>query len=217
MSSIRNPSRHADACPPEMGEPCTGIFPTIPSRTWTRIGGFWARPSSKLRMQVNFAPPSSRRLGPPVVPFYPFFGRVPLLKQTTEKKGSLILTSLLEDIGEQFEPIPEEKPSAKTKPWRTTGLNRNAGKESGILDAYCPPFGLGVSGHFWSNTLRSEEGVVNESEVNLESPRPCKNAVSTQKKGAIFKGSLRRLQVGPPARCPFTFFLFWRVPYKNRP
>ena len=30
--------------------------------------------------------------------FYPFFGEVPLLKQTTEKKGALILTSL-EDLG----------------------------------------------------------------------------------------------------------------------
>ena len=37
-------------------------------------------------------------LGPPVVPFYPFLGEGPLLKKTTEKKGTLILTSLLEDL-----------------------------------------------------------------------------------------------------------------------
>ena len=39
-------------------------------------------------------------LGPPVVPFYRFFfgGRVPLLKSTTGKKGTLVLTSLLEDL-----------------------------------------------------------------------------------------------------------------------
>ena len=38
-------------------------------------------------------------LGPPVVPFYQlFWGRVPPLEQTTEKKGTLILTSLLEDL-----------------------------------------------------------------------------------------------------------------------
>ena len=42
--------------------------------------------------------PYTHFLGPPVVPFYPFWGRVPLLKQTTEKKGTLILTSLLEDL-----------------------------------------------------------------------------------------------------------------------
>ena len=30
--------------------------------------------------------------------FNPFLGRVPLLKLTTEKKGTLILTSLLEDL-----------------------------------------------------------------------------------------------------------------------
>ena len=33
-------------------------------------------------------------------PFYHYFwGRVPLLKQTTEENGPLILTSLLEDLG----------------------------------------------------------------------------------------------------------------------
>ena len=39
-------------------------------------------------------------LGPPkVVPFYFFWGgRVPLLKQTTEKVGGLLLTSLLDRI-----------------------------------------------------------------------------------------------------------------------
>ena len=40
-------------------------------------------------------------LGPPVVTFYQlFWGRVPLLKSTTESKSdTLILTSLLEDLG----------------------------------------------------------------------------------------------------------------------
>ena len=40
-------------------------------------------------------------LGPPVLPFAPSFlvGRIPLLKYTTEKQvGTLILTSLLEDL-----------------------------------------------------------------------------------------------------------------------
>ena len=39
-------------------------------------------------------------LGPPVVHFVPTFwvGRVPLLKSTTEKRATLILTSLLEDL-----------------------------------------------------------------------------------------------------------------------
>ena len=42
--------------------------------------------------------------GPPVVLFYPFFGgRVPLLQLTTEKKGTLIRTSLLEDRVAFFE------------------------------------------------------------------------------------------------------------------
>ena len=41
---------------------------------------------------------SKRMLGPPVGPFYPFWGRVPLLKYPTEKKGTLILASLPEDL-----------------------------------------------------------------------------------------------------------------------
>ena len=45
---------------------------------------------------------TNHKLGPPVVPFYQlFWGRVPLLKWTTEKKGTLILTSLLEDLDKE--------------------------------------------------------------------------------------------------------------------
>ena len=41
-------------------------------------------------------------LGPPVVPFYPFLGRVPLLTQTTEKEEDRVaLFLLLEDPGEK--------------------------------------------------------------------------------------------------------------------
>ena len=57
------------------------------------------------------------QLGPPVVPFYPFWGRVPLLKhtvsflvgrvlllkQTTPKVGTLFLSSLLEDLNNNQE------------------------------------------------------------------------------------------------------------------
>ena len=42
------------------------------------------------------------RLGPPVVPFYLFLGEGFLLKSTTEKEGTLILASLLEDLGDLF-------------------------------------------------------------------------------------------------------------------
>ena len=37
-------------------------------------------------------------LGPPVVPFYPFFGEGSPTKIDYRKKGSLILSSLLEDL-----------------------------------------------------------------------------------------------------------------------
>ena len=37
-------------------------------------------------------------LGPPVVPIYPFLGEGSPLKKTTEKMGTLILTSRLEDL-----------------------------------------------------------------------------------------------------------------------
>ena len=49
------------------------------------------------------------KLGPPIVPFYRLFfgGRVPLLQWTTEKEernktGTLILTSLLENLESVF-------------------------------------------------------------------------------------------------------------------
>ena len=41
-----------------------------------------------------------KRLGPPVVPFYPFFGEGSPSKIDYRKTGTLILTSLLEDLGE---------------------------------------------------------------------------------------------------------------------
>ena len=37
-------------------------------------------------------------LGPPVVPFYPFWGRVPYQNRLQKKVGPLILSSLLEDL-----------------------------------------------------------------------------------------------------------------------
>ena len=55
-------------------------------------------------------------LGPPVVPFDQlFWGRVPLLKWTTEKRwGTLILPSLLEDL-EGVEGTLGTRPTVKTK------------------------------------------------------------------------------------------------------
>ena len=47
---------------------------------------------------------SAMHLRPPVVPLYSFFGRVPLLKSTTDKQGTLLLTSLLEDLGMNLSP-----------------------------------------------------------------------------------------------------------------
>ena len=47
------------------------------------------------------------QLGPPEVPFYQhFWGRVPLRKETTAKRGTLILTSVLEDLGKQTKRKP---------------------------------------------------------------------------------------------------------------
>ena len=63
-----------------------------------------ARPRKRIDRGVF---PQKVKLGPPVVPFYPFFwGRVPLLKETAEK-GTLILTSLLGDLGRFLSKIVE--------------------------------------------------------------------------------------------------------------
>ena len=55
-----------------------------------------------------------------------FLGRVPLLKSTTEKKGTLVLTSLMEDLGNQagYHPVAVSQ-SRPTTPevcstWPTT-------------------------------------------------------------------------------------------------
>ena len=69
----------------------------------------WLGPQKTLRPSGNklgifrCKPTKTDQLGPPAVPFCPFWGRVPLLKYTTEKKNRiplfiLILTSLLEDL-----------------------------------------------------------------------------------------------------------------------
>ena len=48
----------------------------------------------------HFCDTQNRRLGPPVVPFYPSLGEgSPTKKKTAEEKQNLILSSLLEDLG----------------------------------------------------------------------------------------------------------------------
>ena len=46
------------------------------------------------------------QLGPPVVPFYPILGEGPPTAIDCRKKGTLILTSLLEDLGKiDYRPV----------------------------------------------------------------------------------------------------------------
>ena len=54
----------------------------------------WAR-------KLNMTDEGLSRLGPPVVPFCPFLGEGSPSKIDYRKKGTLILTSLLEDLGDE--------------------------------------------------------------------------------------------------------------------
>ena len=54
---------------------------------------------------MGLAMEALHKLGPPVVPFYPFLGESSPTKIDYRKKGALILTSLLEDLAN---PIIEE-------------------------------------------------------------------------------------------------------------
>ena len=98
------------------------------------FGGFHARAPRNLKGAVRFflrqhlkrgPPPLSRvpsfvfwphgtfqQLGPPVVPFYPFLGEGSPTKIDYRRKGTLILTSLLEDLGK----APPKKKHTNTQP-----------------------------------------------------------------------------------------------------
>ena len=74
------------------------------------------------RVAQELQDPFKSVLGPPARCPLLFLGRVPLLKKTTEKKGALFLTSLLEDLGESIvEP-------ATTSPVVRPSKHRNARK-----------------------------------------------------------------------------------------
>ena len=53
---------------------------------------------AKPLFQTRLNKKATTLLGPPVVPFYPFFGEGVSTKIDYRKKGTLILTSLLDDL-----------------------------------------------------------------------------------------------------------------------
>ena len=65
------------------------LFVFVRGTSWQSSYGF---------TQAAIAQWLRQHLGRPVVPFYPFFGEGSLTKIDYRKKGTLILTSLLEDL-----------------------------------------------------------------------------------------------------------------------
>ena len=57
-----------------------------------------AKPVHPKRVPQKPQTPTTTQLGPPVVPFHPFFGEGYPTKIDYRKKGTLILTSLLKDL-----------------------------------------------------------------------------------------------------------------------
>ena len=64
--------------------------------------------AADLHLPDRCSPSPGSWLGPPVVPFYPFWGEGSPIKVDYRQKGTLILTSLLEDLISATPAIPEQ-------------------------------------------------------------------------------------------------------------
>ena len=88
--TFRLKSRGFSAKPPKVKHFMQGVVEGL-SQTWVKYD-----PSAQ---PLHHVFQSRQGLGPPVVPFYSFLGEGSPSKTDYRQKGTLILTSLLEDVG----------------------------------------------------------------------------------------------------------------------